>query len=130
MVMHRVVSGWILMQTLWFGCCFPQTVSAAEDPTRKATVYCVVSEDKAFPFPAGKDRCFKEINGKKSAYKSAMVCAVNTTDRPRLRFMYSVAAKATCIEGSPVTKEDDYRWGLEMLGQEEKEFFLKHVNAK
>ena len=49
---------------------------------------------------------------------------------PHLRFMYSVSAKATCIEGSPVTQEDDSRWGLEMLGQEEQEFFLKHVNAK
>ncbi|MDH4359605.1 MAG: hypothetical protein OEW33_02575 [Nitrospirota bacterium] len=118
------------MQTLWFVFCFPQTVLAAENPKRQATVYCMVSEEKAYPFSAGKDRCFKEINGQKSAYKSATVCAMDTTDGPRLRFMYSVADKATCIEGSPVTKADDYSWGLEMLGKEEKEFFLKHIDTK
>ncbi len=130
MLMNRIVRGWMLMQTLWFVFCFPHTVSAAENPKRQAMVYCVVSEKKAFPFPAGKDRCFKEINGQQSIYKSATVCAVDTTDGLRLRFMYSVAEKATCIKGSPVTKKDDYSWVLDMLGKEEREFFLKHVNAK
>lgn len=110
--------------------CFPYSVMAAEKPKRDASVFCVVSEEKAYPFSAGKDRCFKEINGKKSVYKSVAVCAVDTTDGPRLRFMYSVMPKASCIEGNPVTKKDDYNWGLAMLSSEEKDFFLKHVDAK
>lgn len=108
----------------------PASVSAEEKATRKATVYCVVSEQSTFPFAAGNDRCFKEINGKKSVYKSSAVCAVKTTDGPRLRFIYSVAPQANCIDGAPATRKEDYAWGLDMLGEEEKAFFLKHVDAK
>jgi len=109
----------------------PQHASAADETPRRAIVYCMVDKDSIFPFPAGKNFCFKEINGKTSVYKSAAVCAYDSADEARmLRFMFSVLPKVTCMEGySPVTKKENYRWGLDLLSAEEKAFFLKHVEA-
>ena len=89
----------------------------------------MLSETSAFPFSAGNDRCFQEINGQKVVLKSANVCAEGTTGGPRLYFIYSATPKAACIIGSPATKEQ-YSWGLDALGPQEKAFFLSHIDSR
>jgi len=114
----------------------PQHASAADEASRRAVVECMVDKDSIVPFPAGNNLCFKSItrNGKTSvyAYKSAAVCAYDAADAAHmLHFLISVFPKATCVGGHiPVTKKEDYRWGLDMLSAEEKAFILEHVQAQ
>jgi hypothetical protein len=104
-----------------------QSGNTSQASTRQATVICVLGT-RAFPFPAGNDRCFKEINGQKPMPASATVCAENTSSGPRLRFVYSSQPKAQCVTGI-VAAKGEYDWGLAALGAQEKAFFLKHVDA-
>lgn len=110
----------------------PQHASAADETPRRAIVYCKTDKDSMYPFPAGSNFCFKEISGKTSVYKSAVACAYNSAEEPRmLGFVFSVLPKATCMpEHRPVTKKENYRWGFDLLSAEEKAFFLKHVEAQ
>jgi hypothetical protein len=120
------------LATAWL----PQHASAADETPRRANVLCVVDKDSVVPFPAGKNLCFKglTIKGKTSvpAYKSAAVCAYDAAAAAQgLDFVFSVLPKAACVWGHvPVTKKEDYRWGLDMLSAEEKAFILEHVQAQ
>jgi hypothetical protein len=116
------------------------SASRATPGALAVSVLCVVSERSAFPFPAGTDRCFKEINISPSPGAPAVgrlvtpmftnVCLKNTTNGPRLTYVYSAVPKPFCggpaAYGDPAGKEQ-YEPGLAALASREREFFLAQI---
>lgn len=105
------------------------------DDARRTGVLCVLG-DRAFPFRAGTDRCFAEImvdtadgvRGQTLVPKSTIACLENTSPGPRVTFVYSSEREATCVMGTPATK-DQYDWALAHLAPREKAFFLEHAEV-
>jgi hypothetical protein len=109
-----------------------QSGDTAKASALKVSVLCVLSATSAYPFPAGNDRCFKEIDGRTAAPSSANACVSRTLSGLRVTFVYSATAKAECnpaIAGKQAT-QDEYEAGLQALGSQEKAFFLAHIGAR
>jgi len=103
---------------------------AADEPTVHAGVQCGFASGRAFPFTAGRDRCWEPINGKTMVPKSTLACAVQRSDGVlNVTFHFSESAKPECDNGKPATKEQ-YGRALPLLGKKEREFFLSHVDSK
>ena len=102
----------------------------AQTGAPRAGVLCVLSGQSEFPFGAGNDRCFKEINGKTLAPASVTACFVQGSDYTRVTFVFSALASTKCDEfsGKTATKAQ-YEPALSALGAKEKAFFLEHIGA-
>jgi len=105
-------------------------VHAADEPTVRAGVQCGFASGSAFPFTAGRDRCWEPINGKTMLPKSTLACAVQRSDGMlSVTFHFSESAKLECDNGKPATREQ-YGRALPILGKKEREFFLSHADSK
>lgn len=106
--------------------------AVAQGSSPRVGVLCVLSEQSAYPFGAGTNRCFSEINGKALVPKFSAACFVQGADYTRVTFVYSAVPNPQCgglaAYGSPATKAQ-YEPALAALGPQEREFFLVNATA-
>ena len=103
---------------------------AADDTSVRASVECEFAGNHAFPFSAGRDRCWDTINGKTLVPRTVIACAVQRSDGTlSVSFHFSELPKPECDNGKVASKEQ-YSRAAPLLGQKERSFFLSHVESK
>lgn len=111
----------------------PTLIAAAQDTDAtppRVGVLCVVSTTSAFPFAAGNDRCFREINGRTVPPQHAAACLMQGADYTRVTFVFSAIPAFEC--GGPAAygvkaEKSRIEAALSALAPHEREFFLSHL---
>lgn len=84
--------------------------AVAQGIAPRVGVVCVLSEQSAFPFSAGDNRCFSAINGRTLVPKYTAACLIRGNDYTRINFMFSAVPNVQCgglaAYGNPASKDE------------------------
>lgn len=112
-----------------------QPARADSDPgIRSVRVECEFANLHSFPFTAGKDRCWSDINGKTLAPRAVIACAHVAPDgRLSVTFRISEKAEPECDTeeaGEKVATAEQVARVVSLLGPRERSFVSAHSKSR